>query len=232
MAKIDRRIGYYVMLDTETANTQVDENGNLDMSSVLVYDTGIKVIDKRAKCYEEYSYVIRDTFEDEKELMQSAYYAKKLPQYIEDLENGTRKMVSFFTVRRKIHELMKKYNTNIVIAHNARFDYNALNSTLRYYTKSKYRYFFPYGTVIYDTLKMARQVVAPTPMYRYFCEENGYLTKTGKVKLTAEVLYRFIEQDTSFIESHTGLEDVSIESQIFAYCMAKKKKMEKRLWAA
>ena len=44
---------------------------------------------------------------------------------------------------------MKRYNTNIVCAHNSRFDYNALNTTQRYLTKSKYRYYFPYGTEVW-----------------------------------------------------------------------------------
>ena len=47
--KIDRRKHYIMMLDTETCNTLVDEKGQLDMSSVLVYDLGWKVIDKNGK---------------------------------------------------------------------------------------------------------------------------------------------------------------------------------------
>ena len=48
-SKIDKRIHYIIMLDTETCNTHTDENGGLDMSSVLVYDLGWQVIDKRGR---------------------------------------------------------------------------------------------------------------------------------------------------------------------------------------
>ena len=111
-----------------------------------------------------------------------------------------------------------------------RFDYGVLNNTQRWLTKSKYRYFFPKELEICDTLKMARDVVAKTPTYKKFCKENGYLTKNNQVKLTAEILYRYITQDMEFIESHTGLEDVLIEKEILRYCYAKHKKMRRLLY--
>ena len=80
---------------------------------------------------------------------------------------------------------------------------------------------------ICDTLKMARQVIGKMPTYKYFCEENGYLTKNGRLRFTAEILYRFITRDNDFVESHTGLEDVLIEKEIMAYCYKQHKKMNK-----
>ena len=122
------------------------------------------------------------------------------------------------------------FNVKQIYAHNMRFDYGTLNNTQRWLTKSKYRYFLPYGIKICDTLKMARDVVAKTPTYINFCKENGYLTKNGQVKLTAEILYRYITGDMEFEESHTGLEDVLIEKEILRYCYAKHKAMRKCLW--
>lgn len=228
--KIDRRKHYIMMLDTETCNTLVDEKGQLDMSSVLVYDLGWKVIDKNGKVYEEKSYIAKEIFYGESELMQSAYYAQKIPMYLEQIAQGKRIVATFYEIRKDFVETMEKYATNTVCAHNARFDYNALNGTQRWLTKSKYRYFFPYGTEVWDTLKMARDVVAKTPTYKAFCERNGYMTKNNQVRLTAEILYRYISGNDDFIESHTGLEDVEIERQILAYCFRKHKAMRKTLW--
>ena len=126
---------------------------------------------------------------------------------------------------------MAEYGVKEVYAHNMRFDYGTLNNTERWLTKSKYRYFFPYGTEICDTLKMARQVIGTMPTYRRFCEENGYLTKNGQLRFTAEILYRFISKDNTFVEKHTGLEDVLIEKEILAYCFKQHKKMVRQLWA-
>ena len=228
--KIDRRRTYIMMLDTETCNTRTDENGKLDMRDVLVYDKGWEVIDKHGNVYEKKSYIAREIFFGMSDVMTSAYYANKIPKYLEEIAKGERVVASFYEIRKDFLDTMKRYNTNIICAHNSRFDYNALNTTQRYLTKSKYRYYFPYGTEVWDTMKMARSVVAKTPTYKKFCEENDYMTKNNQVKLTAEILYRYITRDNDFIESHTGLEDVDIERQILAYCFRKHKAMKKALW--
>jgi hypothetical protein len=74
---------------------------------------------------------------------------------------------------------------------------------------------------------MANDTICKQSNYRRFCEENGYMTnhKTPQVRKTAEILWRFLTNDNDFEESHTGLEDVQIEAQIFAECVRRHKKM-------
>lgn len=199
------------MLDTETTNSLDDP---------ICYDVGFAVVDKEGSIYETHSFVVAEVFLNE-ELMASAYFIEKVPQYWEDIKKGTRKLAKFNTIRKVLAETMKKYETNIVIAHNARFDYRSTAKTQRYLTKSKYRYFLPYGTEIWDTLKMAREVLKNDVDYDNFCYNNNYVTKRGCKRFTAEILYRFFTGDNDFVESHTGLEDVSIEKVIFAECMAR-----------
>lgn len=201
----------YIMLDTETTNSLDDP---------ICYDVGFAVVDRNGSVYETHSFVVAEVFLNE-ELMESAYFIDKVPQYWEDIKNGTRKLAKFNTIRKVLAETMKKYNTNIVIAHNARFDYRSTAKTQRYLTKSKYRYFLPYGTEVWDTLKMAREVLKNDVDYDNFCYNNNYVTKRGCKRFTAEILYRFFTGDNDFVESHTGLEDVTIEKVIFAECMAR-----------
>ena len=201
----------YIMLDTETTNSLDDP---------ICYDVGFAVVDKEGTIYETHSFVVAEVFLNE-ELMASAYFIEKVPQYWKDIKNGTRKLAKFNTIRKVLAETMKKYNTNIVIAHNARFDYRSTAKTQRYLTKSKYRYFLPYGTEVWDTLKMAREVLKNDVDYDNFCYNNNYVTKRGCKRFTAEILYRFFTGDNDFVESHTGLEDVTIEKVIFAECMAR-----------
>ena len=228
--KIDRRRTYLIMGDTETCNTRM-ENGKLDMRDVLVYDFGFAVCDKQGRVYEKYSFIIKEIFFGMKDLMKTSYYAEKLPQYYEEIRNGQRKVVSLYEARQILANVMKEYETNIFVAHNARFDDNALKVTERYTTKSKYRYFLPFGTEVWDTMKMASDTICKQKTYKKFCEENGYLTKNGQVRKTAEILYRYITKDSDFIESHTGLEDVMIEKEILAYCFRQHKSMRKKLYA-
>lgn len=229
---IDKRKKYYLMLDTETCNGIEGEGGKLDLTQSLVYDIGCAIVDKRGNIYDEQSFVIIETFIGMKDVMQSAYYAKKIPMYWEDIKNGQRQLVTLHTARTIILEMAEKYNAEIVVAHNAGFDLRALNNTQRYISKSKYRYFFPYGFEWWDTLKMANDIYGNQPSYRRYCERHGYMTrhKVPRPRMTAEILHRYLTGNEDFEESHTGLEDVKIESQIFAQCMRQNKKMRKALY--
>lgn len=220
--KIDHRRKYIAVIDTETANGLEDS---------LVYDVGWAIVDKRGNVYLSRSYLIREIFCDERDLMQTAYYAEKIPMYLSDIEQGKRKIVTFRMARRIFLDDCKRFNCTTACAHNARFDNNALNTTQRFLTKSKYRYFFPYGMEIWDTMKMAQDVICVMPTYRRFCESHeGFTLKNGNPRKTAEILYRFIISNPNFEESHTGLEDVLIEKEILAYCIRQHKKMRKGLW--
>lgn len=227
---MDKRIKYLIGLDTETCNGIATDKG-LDLSQSLVYDIGWAITDKRGNIYKTRSFIVREVFYGMSDLMDTCYYAEKLPRYKEDIINGTRIVANFFTIRNAFIEDMKEYNINTVFAHNARFDVNALNNTIRYITKSRLRYFFPHNIEIWDTLKMAK-VIAMQKGYRTFCEANGLMTKhkTPRVKMTAEVLYRYIIGNTEFTESHTALEDVLIEVLILKQCFKQHKAMVKKLW--
>lgn len=230
--KIDRRKVYGIMLDTETANTIVEEDGNLNMRYVLPYDIGFAVIDSKGNIYEKFSFVNEDIFCDEYQLMISAYYADKIPNYIRDLAQGKRVLANTYAIRTILFDMIEKYDCQFVCAHNARFDVVACNNIQRWTTKSKYRYFFPRKVEIWDTLRMAQDVILKMPTYIAFCEKYGFMTKhkTPRPQATAEVLYRFITGNLDFAESHTGLEDVEIETEILKYCVRQHKPMRKVLY--
>ena len=224
--KIDHRHKYGIMLDTETANTIVEDDGKLDMRFVLPYDIGFAVIDSKGNVYETFSFVNEDIFCDEYTLMKSAYYADKIPDYIRDLAHGNRTLATTYEIRKVLLDKIEEYGCEFVCAHNALFDYRACNNIQRWTTKSKYRYFFPYGIEFWDTLKMARSVIAKMPTYIEFCETHGFMTKNNQVRLTVEVLYRFITGNLDFVEEHKGIEDVLIEVEILKYCKRQHKEMK------
>jgi hypothetical protein len=221
MTEIDRRKNYYLTIDTETANS---------LDDALVYDIGGAIHDKKGRVYETFSFVIYEVFVGMKDLMQAAYFANKIPKYEDDLLAGTRKMVQYLTAEKHIKHLCEKYNVRAIIAHNAIFDYRATNTTQRYLTCSKYRYFLPYGIEVWDTLKMVKSTVAKQKSYLRWCEENGFMVNANRPRMTAEILYKYITGNVEYKESHTGLEDVLIEKQIFVWCMRQHKKMDKKLF--
>lgn len=218
---------FIMVLDTETANGLIVD-GKLDLSCSLVYDIGFTIIDKKGNIYETKSMAIRDIFCGMKDIMKTAYYADKIPKYWEDIKAGKRDLVSFMWARKIVLDTMKKYNITTVSAHNARFDINALNNTIRYITKSEKRYFFPYGTEVWCTLKGATNTICKQKGYISFCNRNGYMTKhrTPRVRATAEILYRYLTGNNDFIEEHQGLDDTIIEAKILVQILRQHRKKE------
>ena len=205
----------FLMVDTETF-------GGFD--APVCYDIGFAVVDKTGKVYAQYSFVVRDTFIGMAEQAATAYYADKFPQYHEDIRNGKRKCLPFYLIRHIANTLLSKYGISNVVAHNAKFDCTSLNNTARLLGYSS---FFNTHVEWWDTLQMVADTIAQQKFYKEFCEKNGYMTrhKIPRPQMKAEVVYRFISGDNNFIESHTGLEDVLIEKEIFARCIRSHKKM-------
>lgn len=215
MKKIDKRKKYVIVLDVETANSTED---------ALVYDLGFGVYDKQGNEYESYSKVIINIFDKESDLMKSAYYSEKLPKYYEQLENGSRKRIGILQAKKLVREVMEKYNIKEVYAYNANFDLTALNKTVRYVTKSKVRYFFPFGTKICCIWHMACQVLCTQKTFLKECVTS----EKGNLITNAERVYSYIKR-IDFQEEHTGLEDTRIEAQIMAYCFRQHKKMDRNI---
>ena len=210
----------FMVVDTETTNSLDDP---------ICYDVGFAVVDRIGNVLEKYSFVVADVFLD-KDLMASAYFAEKIPQYWEDIKNKKRILAKFSTIRKIFVQVCRKYLIRCVCAHNARFDCRSLNLTLRFLTCSKYRFFFPYGIEVWDTLKMSREVLNKNEKYGEFCYNNNYLTQRLCKRFTAEIIFRFLTDNVNFEESHTGLEDVLIEKEILSYCINVNPEINGKLW--
>lgn len=209
-----------MMIDTETTN---------DIDCPIVYDVGFEIFDLCGNTFASESFVNADVFLD-KELMASAYFAEKIPQYWEDIKNGKRRLAKWSTIKRAVRQVCEAYDVKIACAHNSPFDNRALNTTQRYITTSKYRYFLPYGVEWWDTLKMSRGILKHNADYDLFCWDNDFLTERGCKRFTAEIIYRFITGNLDFEEEHTGLEDVRIERKIFEYLVNADPEFDGRLW--
>ena len=208
---------FYIVLDTETANS---------VEEPLPYDIGWAVCDRDGNIYEERSFVVAEIFCDMKDVMQSAYYAEKIPTYWEDIKAGARSIKPMWAIRKLLLEDMKIYNTNRVGAYNMSFDKRALNNLIRYTSKSWLRWFFPYNTEFFCIWNFACSVLLNTRGYINFALENGLVSDKDNIQTSAECAYKFITKNTEFSEEHKGLEDVRIEVAIMARCYKTHKKIE------
>lgn len=213
----------FIVIDTETANS---------IQFPLPYDISYKVMNRKGEILESRPFVAYEIYVGQKEMMKSAYYAEKLPQYENDLKNNNRKMARVYTIRKQIIEDMENYKTNLVYAYNMNFDRRALNNDQRFTTDNRFRYFFPKDTEFRCIWHMACQVLLARPSYIKFALENGYVSPAGNILTNAEVCYRYLTKNTSFKEEHRGLEDVEIEAEILLACYRQHKKMDTKPYSA
>lgn len=210
----------FLIVDVETAN---------DVLCPLVYDIGVAVCDKYGHIYEKHSFLIYEIYRGERELMQSCYYAAKIPEYEQQLKRGETKLVKLSTARNIIFALMGKYNIDTVGAYNCYFDKGALNNTIRYVTKSKKRWFFPYGTKFMCIWHMACQVIYTQKTFQKWARKNNFVSTSGNIQTSAEIGYRYYTQNIDFQEEHKGLQDVEIECKIMQKCFAQHKSMKRNI---
>ena len=218
-----RKKEMYLVIDTETCNT---------LEQPLVYDIGYAIADRNGNVVLERSFLVAEIFLDKKDIMSSAYYAEKIPMYWEDVKKGTRVIKSLFNIRKQLFADMKEYNVKKVGAYNMGFDKRALNTTIRYCSKSLIRWFFPFGVEYFCIWNMACQVIMDTRKYAKFAIQNGLVSEKGNIQTSAESCFKFLTDDVNFIESHTGLEDVKIEVQIMAKCLKTHKRLDRKINSA
>ena len=148
------------------------------------------------------------------------------------MKKGTRVIMSLFNIRKQLFADMKEYNVKKVGAYNMGFDKKALNTTIRYCSKSLIRWFFPFGVEYFCIWNMACQVIMDTRKYVKFAIQNGLVSEKGNIQTSAESCFKFLMNDVNFIESHTGLEDVKIEVQIMAKCLKTHKRLDRKINSA
>lgn len=212
-----------IVVDIETCNS-LDDN--------LAYDVGYSIVDANTgNILLTGTALVGDIFCGEKELMKSAYYAEKIPTYWEQRDKNETEIISFFSLQKLICNFMREYNVKDFAAYNARFDYRGLNTTLRYISKSKRRFFLPYGTKVHDIWKMAKNEICSTEEYKNKAKEKNWFCGNGKrISTTAENVYKFLTNNDNFQEVHKGLDDVFIETEIMMECLKRNPNCDSQLW--
>lgn len=212
-----------LVLDTETAN---------GLNFPLPYDLGYKIFNRKGEVLKQHSFCIYEIYGKEKELMASSYYADKLPEYEEELKNGTRQLVKLYTARKTILEEMEEFKITRVYAYNMNFDKRALNNDQKYITENRYKFFFPYGTEFRCIWNMACQVLLARPSYIKMALKNSWISEKDNILTNAECCYRYLTKNLNFEEAHKGIDDVNIEAEILLACFKQHKKMNTEPYSA
>lgn len=208
-----------IILDTETAGTIEDR------SSLRVYDIGYTLVDEHFNVILERNYLVTEIFNDHN-LMNSAYYAKKLPRYYDMLAQSKIELRPWLTIMKELAELCKAYKVKEVWAFNAGFDRDATNATTEALSNGFKTWFVPYGVKWHCIQHAAACTLCNSKNYFSFAYENKAISKKGNVSTNAENIYRYISGDKDFTEEHTALSDARIETAILAKVKRRHQKMK------
>lgn len=215
----------FIVLDTEATNTGKESAARFGVGA-SVYDLGYIVADASGAVYYQNRIIIADTFNDAA-LMRSAYYADKLPHYYTELANGC-KLMTMRDALKVLQSNIRTYDVKDVWAYNARFDADALNSSVSQASNGFMQWALPYDVKWRDIMRYAQSTICNTKKYRAWCEGRGLITKTGRARVTAEAVYQYLTGNDEYTEEHTALSDAQDELTILLACLKRKKKMPKR----
>ena len=216
MKQIDlQKVKYLMFIDTETIGSLFVQE------SVLPFEIGMKVYDlENMKVVKEKSYLVRKFFNN-KYIMLSTFSATKYPNYFEKLENDKRyKTMSVNDISKDIEKTIQRYGIKIMVAHNGNFDKTAMARLFEDFETNN-----PFKKLdLLDTMEISK-IITFSKDYANYCiankdilnsvKDSCFITNSGRVRTTAQAIYSYLTQNPNFEESHTGLEDIDIEIEIF-----------------
>lgn len=200
-------MGKYIMVfDTETTG----------LEKCFCYDVGYQIIDTETADIMEAKHFIIEQVWHNLPLFESAYYKDKRPLYVQLMRAHKATMTKWGYAMQEMIRDIKKYEITDAYAYNSDFDDKVFSFNCDWFKTIN-----PFDNVaIHDIWGYASEWITWTDSYKDFCEQHQFFTDTGNYKASAEVVYRYIKNDTDFDEAHMGLYDVEIESDILFYCIA------------
>lgn len=223
---MDKRKGVIAIVDTETADKFARKTNKPEPWNSVVYDLGYIICDKDGNELCRRSLAISDTFARH-DVMNSAYYANKLPQYYAGIkmdDSGEWKMVSALEAFRLMRSDFRRHGVSTLAAYNVNFDIAALNSTIRTYSNGFKSFWFPYNMRVVDIWDYA-DCITGTKRYCKWAAEHQFFTASGNPQTSAEKVYAYLTDCSDYVERHTALSDCEIEKAI--YFAAKRKHTRK-----
>lgn len=237
----DGRKKIFLTVDVETA-------GNIEKGESLIYDLGFAIHDKQGNIFYKRNFIISEIF-DNIAIMNTAYYSRKIPKYIEMLRNGDAEKVKLKQALSFFVKCSAEYNIDVTAAFNLLFDSRAFQYTLIAVHPEIYKNFSYRNPLEFMEVAIFRRPMNFLCIYNYACQviatqrlyaktaliqngiisSNDWISKSNNVRTNAECMQRYISGCYDFSESHTALNDVLIEIQILAKCFRQKKHFDKKI---
>ena len=190
---------YYLIVDTETT------------AQNTVADFGAVIVDRQGVIHEQFGVLIDGhfgtlpLFSDHRAPAEAFFSTQMLHRrrkhYDQLLANGQRSLCSASLVNLWLARVLGQYDP-VLTAYNLSFDFGKCANTdidLGIFSQR------------FCLMKAAKRVIGIRADYVQFCNDRGLITPTGKPRMTADAMAKFLD-DTNYDgsledEPHTSLED-------------------------
>jgi DNA polymerase III epsilon subunit-like protein len=199
----------YCVFDTETLG--IDKKWIYDLGMVIIAKTGKPLFAKR--------WIIKEVM-NIPNISEIAFYGNKMETFYKGKE-----MVTFAKAREDFRDIMKYFTVNVITAYNLQFDMSAITQTLEMAEIGSK--FLNYPVEYFDLWNASCNSIFQQKQFKEIAKKQDWLTNKGNYRTSAEIAYRFITKNYNFIESHTALEDATIEAKILQEVCRQKKGMQK-----
>lgn len=194
-----------LVLDTETVNLEKPFCYNI---GYVIFNTDAEEIVVKK------DYVVEQVWHNPM-LFTTAYYADKRELYVARMRCRRCVMDKFGYITQAMYRDIKEYGVEHAFAYNSSFDEKVFA-----YNCDWFKCINPLENVqIHDIRGQVHKKIAFTDSYQLYCDEHGLYTDSGNYSTTAEAVYRYITNNSKFIEEHTALADALIELEILCYCV-------------
>lgn len=202
----------YMVFDTETTT-----------QNHIAYDVGFLVCTRKGEILFEYSSLVEDVVTSP-ELMRAAFYHNKLYQrYIPMLHDNDIELESWQSIFQCMQSAIEEFGVNVVASYNLPFDARVMRTMQSAFGNGA-------GLLAPETKTLCIWNLAcltrlNTNRFRNTADIFGWKSDKGNYRTNAEVAYRYLMNEPSFVEDHTALADCRIESQIMVECFRSKRAM-------
>ena len=192
-----------MIFDTETTS----------LEKPFCYNVGYCIVDTNKGTVLERDFVVEQVWHNSM-LFSTAYYANKRENYVKSMRGRKTIMDKFGYICQQMIRDIKNYGVTSAYAYNSSFDEKVFNFNCDWFKCNN-----PFDNIpIYDIRGYAHHFICDNN-FKAFCEKHEFFSESGNYSTSAETLYRYITDNTDFIEEHTALSDSRIETEILFYAL-------------
>ena len=195
----------YVVFDTETTS----------LDKPFCYNIGYSIRNENNQILAEKEFIVEQIWHN-LPLFSTAYYAEKRLIYVKRMKARRVEMSKFGYICREMARDFTKFQVEMAFAYNSSFDEKVFDFNCDWF-----KCINPFENIEVKDIRGFVHHFIIDDNFKTFCEENGYFTESGNYSTTAECIYRYLANNTDFIEEHTALSDSQIEADILYYCLQK-----------